>query len=112
MVAEQKQVTDRNVDPLALMAFLADAPVRLYVPMNTNYMIGDGDGGVKATWPDAMYDVVDYLEEHATGRFWCGLGREDDKHFSDDFCEIAVYLENPADEEILKNGFTVTDGRI
>lgn len=33
-------------------------------------------------------------------------------HFSDDFCEIAVYLENPADEEILKNGFTVTDGRI
>lgn len=112
MVAAQKQVTDRNTDPLAFMTFLNDAKVRLYVPMNTNYMIDDGDGGVKATWHDAMYDVVDYLEENASGRFWCGLGREDDKHFSDDFCEISVYLADPADEEVLRNGFTVTDERI
>ena len=108
MVAEQKQITDRNVEPLEFMRFLNDAAVRLYVPMNTNYMIDDGEDGVKATWHDAMYDVVDTLEEHAAGRFWCGLGREDDKHFSENFCEIAVYLENPADADVLREHFTVT----
>lgn len=109
MVREQKQITANNVDPLAFMAFLADAKVRLYVPMSTQHMIDDGDGGVQATWQDAMYDVVDYLEEHATGRFWCGLGREDDQHFTDDFCEIAVYLADPADETALRRQFTAED---
>ena len=110
MVAEQKQVTANNVDPLAFMAFLADAPVRLYVKADTTGFIEDGEGDkVQMTWQDAMYDVIDALEEHAVGRFWCGLGREDDAHFSDDACEIAVYLADPQDEAFLRANFPIVE---
>ena len=110
MVAEQKQVTDRNVDPLALMAFLADAPVRLYVKGDTTGFIDDGEGGKdRMTWQDVMYDVIDALEEHAAGRFWCGLGREDNPYFTDDACEIAVYLADPQDEAFLRANFHIVE---
>lgn len=111
MVAQQKQVTASNVDPLEFMQFLNDAPVRLYVKGDTTGFI-DGEDGDKErmTWQDVMYDVIDALEEHAVGRFWCGLGREDHPYFTDDACEIAVYLADPADEAFLRANFTIVEG--
>lgn len=110
MVAVQKQVTADNVSPLEFMSFLADAPVKLYVIAATTGMIADGEGGFdRETWQDAMYDIVDYLELEANGRFWCGLGREDAEHFTDDQCEIAIYLADPADEACIRRAYAVAE---
>lgn len=96
----QKQVTDRNVTPLEFMSFMADAPVRFEVKATTTKMIGDDE---QETWHDAMYDLVDYLEERAVGRFWIGLGSED--LLTDDYCQLAVYLADPQDEAIVLQAY-------
>lgn len=110
MVANQKQVTASNVDPLEFMQFLNNAKTRLYVQGDTTGFI-EGEDGEKErmTWQDVMYDVIDALEEHAVGRFWCGLGRESSPYFTDDACEIAVYLADPQDEAFLRANFTIVE---
>lgn len=105
-----KHVTANNVDPLEFMRFLNDAKKSLYVVGDTTGTVVDEDGDtVRINWHYVMDEVVDYLEENASGRFWCGLGREDDYHFTDDRCEITVHLENPDDEAIVRQKFEVTE---
>lgn len=101
-----KKVSDKTADPMEFMSFLAHAPVRLCVKaMTTGTIIDEGGNSRRENYLDARADLSVYLEAEANGRFMVLLGNESSEFLTDDFCQLSVCLEDPADEAVVLRAY-------